>query len=432
MVRAEGPDAVSSHDLAMLARPSDDARYARSRELMARAERVVPGGIYGHQSPAFLVPAAYPSFLAEAKGCRIRDVDGNEYIDFLCGYGPIVLGHRHPKVEEAADRQRRQVDTQALPSERFVELAERLVGITPRAAWAVFAKNGSDVCTWSLAVARVATGRPLVAMVDHTYHGVHGWCNPLPAGFLPAEREAMRTFAWNDLEGLRRIFDAEAARVAAVIVTPFRHEALENSVLPAPGFLEGVRALCDRHGAVMIVDDVRAGFRLDLRGSTQRWGVTPDLLLYSKALANGYPLSAMIGAEALRTAAKSVFVTGTAFTQAVPIAAALATIDEIEQSGAIEIMDRAGRRFCEGLEQLAAVAGLEVTISGPPAIPFMTFADDAGKFDRNRVFGAACARRGVFLHPVHNWFVSAAHTDADIDAALEIAAAGFAEVKAAF
>ena len=410
----------------------DEARYARSRELLARAERAVPGGIYGHQSPVLLVPGAYPSFLAEAEGCRVRDVDGNEYIDFVCGYGPIVLGYRHPKVEEAAERQRRLVDTQGLPSQRFVELAERLVGITPGAAWAVFAKNGSDVCTWSLAVARAATGRSLVAMVDHTYHGVHGWCNPLPGGFLPSERAAVRTFAWNDLEGLRRIFDAEAAQVAAVILTPFRHEAFENSVLPASGFLEGVRALCDRHAAVFVVDDVRAGFRLDVRGSTQRWGVAPDLLVYSKALANGYALSAMIGTEALRDAARSVFMTGTFFTQAVPIAAALATIDEIERSGAIEIMERAGRRFCSGLAQLASAQGLAVTMSGPPAIPFMTFVEDAGGFDRSRTFAAACARRGVFLHPVHNWFLSAAHTDADIDAALEVAATAFVEVKAAF
>jgi len=408
------------------------SRLQASERLFSRAEQVIPGGIYGHQSPALLTRGAFPSFLAEGHGCRIRDVDGNEYIDFVCGYGPIVLGYGHPKVEQAAARQRALADTMNLPGSVLVELAERLVEVTPDAAWAVFAKNGSDVCTWSLAVARRATGRELIAMVDHSYHGVHGWCNPLPSGFPASDRAGIRTFAWNDLAGLEAIVARHGRDLAAVIVTPFRHEAFEDSVLPAPGFLAGVRELCDRNGSVMIVDDVRAGFRLHLGGSTQAWGVTPDLLLYSKALANGYPLSAMVGRESLRDAAKSVFVTGTFYTQAVPIAAALATIEEIERSGAIERMARAGRRLCDGLVERATAAGFEVTISGPPALPFLSFRDDAGSFERSRAFAGACAARGVFLHPVHNWFVSAAHTDAEIDQALDAAAGAFGELRACY
>jgi glutamate-1-semialdehyde 2,1-aminomutase len=409
-----------------------DERYQQSRELLARAERVVPGGIYGHQNPQFLTRGEYPAFLSDGKGCRVRDVDGNEYIDFICAYGPIVLGYRHPKVEEAVERQRTHADTMNLPGARFVELAERLVEITPGADWALFAKNGSDVCTWALAIARAATRRDLVAAVDGAYHGIHGWCNHIETGFPASDRAGVRTFPWGDLKALEDIFAEERNRIAAVIVTPFRHEAFHDSVMPPPGFLHGVREICDREGAALVVDDVRAGFRLHVGGSTRLWDVTPDLLCYSKAIANGYPLSALLGADAMRDAARSVFVTGTFFMQSVPFAASLATIDEIVKSGAIERMEAMGKRFCEGLVERAGKHKFEVTISGPPAMPFMTFRDDDGGFDRNRAFAGACARRGVFLHPVHNWFLSAAHREADIDEALEVAAAAFAEVRSRF
>jgi glutamate-1-semialdehyde 2,1-aminomutase len=406
--------------------------FRRSKALFMRALQVVPGGIYGHQNPALLTRDEFPYFLAEGEGCRVRDVDGNEYIDYLCAYGPIVLGYRHPKVEAAADKQRARIDTSNLPAANFVQLAEQLVELTPGADWAMFAKNGSDVCSWALAIARAATGRDLVAMVEHTYHGVHGWCNHGETGFPDADRASNRYFQWNDLASLERVFDEHAGRIAGVIITPFRHEAFCDSVLPAPGFLNGVRDLCDRHGAVMIVDDVRAGFRLHHGGSTQRWGVTPDLLLYSKALANGYPLSAVLGRDALREAAKNVFVTGTFFTQAVPIAAAMATLDEIQASGAIGHMARMGQRLCNGLAALARTEGFEVMISGPSSIPFMTFVDDAGSFERAFAFAGACAQRGVFFHPIHNWFISAALTEADVDQTLEIAGEAFREVQQRF
>lgn len=402
-------------------------RHEKSRHWFERAERVVPGGIYGHQSPALLTRNHFPHFLESASGCRIRDVDGNEYIDFMCAYGPMVVGYGNPEIERAAADQRARCDTGNLPAPVFVELAERLVALTPEAAWATFAKNGSDVCTWALAIARRATGRDLVVRAEGAYHGAHDWCNAVRHGLLDSSRDAVRTFKWNDLDGLSQLFAENAGRIAAVIVTPFRHDVFADLEMPLPGFLSGVRELTARHGTVMIVDDVRAGFRLHLGGSTQLWGVTPDLLAYSKALANGYPLSALVGAEALRTAANEVFVTGSFFTQAVPLRAALATLDVLEKTNGIARIERAGKRFTDGLRAQAERAGLSVTVSGPPAIPFMTFANDP-KFRMSRAFAGACADRGVFLHPTHNWFVSTAHGDADIDTALESTNGAFEEV----
>src|SRR6185369_7873491 len=202
-----------------------DWQHPIGDELYERAKRVIPGGIYGHQSPVYLVDGAFPRFLCEAEGCRVRDADGHEYVDFLCSYGPMVLGYRDAVVEAAAERQRRLCDSGNLPAPNMVELAEKLVSITAGADWAMFAKNGSDVCTWALAVARRATRRDLVAMVGGTYHGVHGWCNPARRGFPDGERSGIVTFPWNDAGALEELFRKYDGRIAGVIATPFRHEA---------------------------------------------------------------------------------------------------------------------------------------------------------------------------------------------------------------
>jgi len=404
-------------------------RFTKSQELFARAAAVIPNGIYGHQTPAMLVPGAYPYFFERGEGCHVWDVDGNEYIDYICSYGPIVLGHRHPKVEEAALAQMRKGNCFNGPTPLWVDLAEYLVGITPFADWAVFAKNGSDVCTYALEVAREHTGRRKIVMAKGAYHGTHAWCSPMPAGITPEDTANVLTFTYNDLADLRRVVEDHEREVAAIIITPFRHDAFHDQELPAEGFHHGVRRLCDDKGIVLVLDDVRAGFRLHMGGSGEYFGVRPDLACYCKAIANGYALSACVGREALRPAAGQVFFTGSYFTSGVPMAAALACLKELEASGGIEHMRRVGTMLCRGLEEQARSYGLEVVVSGPPAIPFMSFRNDES-FERNRVFGAACAARGVYVHPHHNWFLTTAHTEADIRRTLEVTDAAFREVKA--
>ncbi len=402
---------------------------SRTFTLFERAMRVVPGGIYGHQTPALLVPGSYPYFFARGDGSHVWDVDGNEYIDYLCSYGPIVIGHRHPAVEEAVLRQMRDGNCFNAPTALWVELAEHLVALTPFAEWAVFAKNGSDVCTWAVEVARAATGRRKVVKAAGAYHGTHAWCSPLPAGITDEDRAHVLQVPWNDLAALERLVSDVGADVAAIMLTPFRHDAFHDSELPAPGYLAGVRRLCDAHRIVLILDDVRAGFRLHLGGSGEHFGVRPDLACYCKAIANGYPLSACLGRESLRKAAQDVFFTGSYFTSAVPMAAALACLRTLEASDGIARMDALGRRLCAGLEHAARGHDLQVVTSGPPALPFMSFRNDRGQ-KLNRIFCAAMSERGVYLHPHHNWFLSAAHTEGDIDATLERADEAFKVVAA--
>jgi glutamate-1-semialdehyde 2,1-aminomutase len=405
----------------------EPGRYRETTALFARAERVLPGGIYGHQSPAMLVPGAYPYFFARGSGSRIWDVDGNEYIDLMCSYGPIVLGHNHPRVEEAARKQAAAGDCFNGPGPAFVELAERLVALTPWAGWAVLAKNGSDVCTWATQVARAATGRQKLLAARGAYHGAHAWCTPRPDGTTPEDRAHVVAYRYNDLASVDTALAANDGCVAGIIVSPFRHDAFHDQELPAPGFLAGLRTRCDRLGAVLILDDVRAGFRLHLGGSGAAVGVEPDLTCYSKALGNGHPISACLGREALRKAATRVFCTGSFWTSAVPMAAALACLAELEATDAIAHMARIGESLRDGIERQAAAHGLAVRYTGPPAIPFLTFAADEGSFARSRTFAAACAARGVYLHPHHNWFLSAALDDADVARVLEVTEEAFRE-----
>ncbi|MDO8431244.1 MAG: aminotransferase class III-fold pyridoxal phosphate-dependent enzyme [Candidatus Binatus sp.] len=406
--------------------------FEQSEALMQRAKKVVPGGIYGHQTPLLLTRGAYPSFFARGEGSHIWDVDGNEYIDYMCSYGPIVLGHRHPKVEEAAARQMNLGSCFNAPGPVWVELAEHLVSITPFADWTVFGKNGSDVCTWATEVARHATGRSKIAMCAGAYHGAHAWCTPVPSGVTPEDRANMVYFRYNELESLRQAVDENRGKIAGVILSPFKHDAGHDSELPVEGFLSGVRTICDDNGIVFILDDVRAGFRLHMGGSGELFGVRPDLSTYCKAIANGYPLSACLGRDSLKQAAQEVFFTGSYFTSAEPMAASLATLKELQASNGIERMRTIGEMLRAGLLEQARGAGLEVVYSGPPSLPYMTFKADAGHFDRAKVFCGECSRNGVYFAPRHNWFISAAHTERDIEQTLNVTERAFKVVRDQF
>jgi glutamate-1-semialdehyde 2,1-aminomutase len=419
-----------------LGRPATEAA-TRDQTLRARAARVVPGGMYGHQNAAAL-PPEFPQFLERGQGCRVWDVDGREYLDFVSSFGPIILGHAHPRVEAAAERQRALGDCQNGPSPRMVELAERLVALVPHADWAMFAKNGTDATTLALSIARAATGRSKVLVARGAYHGSAPWCTPRPAGTTPEDRAHLLPFTYNDLASVEAAADQAGRDLAAVLVSPFRHDARRDQALVDPAFAQGVRALCDRRGAALVLDDVRAGFRLDLRGSWEPLGVRPDLSAFSKALANGYALAALVGRDALRDAATRVFVTGSFWFAAVPMAAALATLDALEAERGIDAMVRAGTLLREGLARQARAHGLRITQSGPVQMPFLTFAADGGgdgapgTFERANVFTGAAARRGVWLHPWHNWFLSAAHTEDDVRLALQRTDEAFAAVRARF
>ncbi len=394
--------------------------------LRARARSVIPGGMYGHQNAGRL-PAGLPQFMAGGEGCRVRDVDGNEYIDFMCSYGPIVLGHRHPAVEAAAEAQRVAGDCQNAPGAVIVELAERLVDVVAHADWAMFAKNGTDATTTCVTVARSATERRKVLVAEGAYHGSAPWCTPVIAGVVPEDRAHLLHYTYNDLESVEKAVSLAGDDLAAIVVSPFKHDARHDQELVDPAFARGLRTICDDTGGALILDDVRAGFRLAHGGSWEPIGVAPDISAWSKAIANGYPLAAVVGNDRFRDGAQKIFVTGSFWFSAVAMAAGVATIEALGAEKAVAKMEHTGQRLRDGLAAQAEAHGVGIRQTGPVQLPLMTFAGDQD-FRLAELWTEVAARRGAFFHPWHNWFLSAAHTDEDIDEALEATDEAFAVV----
>jgi glutamate-1-semialdehyde 2,1-aminomutase len=405
--------------------------YENSLRWFARASKVIPGGIYGHTSPVTTLGGVFPYYAEKADGCRYWDIDGREYIDYMCAYGPIVLGYRHPEVEAAAEKQRKDGNAFNHPTTAIVELAERLVSLVDFAEWAVFAKNGADLTTWSIQVAREKTGRPKVLKIRGAYHGAHAWCTPGHAGLIPEDRAHVHEFTWNDLDSFEAQVKKHQGKVAAVMVTPFHHPAFGDGVLPAPGFLQSVQAICRREGIVLILDDVRAGFRLHLGGSHRYFNFEPDVAVYCKALGNGYPISAAVGRADLKVAASKVFLTGSYWNSAVPMRVALKVLEVLERDNGLAHMDRMGGLLGEGLKQLALKYGQRIKWTGPNAIPFSSFENDPA-WHRQQLFCTEVTARGAFFHPHHNWFLSVAHQEKDIADTLAAAEPAMAMVQAEF
>jgi glutamate-1-semialdehyde 2,1-aminomutase len=384
--------------------------------------------MYGHLSVNAL-PAEYPQFYERVAGGRVWDVDGNEYVDLMCGFGPNILGYGHPAVERAAADQRLRGDTQAGPTEVMVELAELLVDRLAHADWVIFSKNGSDATTLCLTVARAKTGRQVVLIAEGAYHGSVGWCNPNATGVPVQERALVARYVYNDLDSLERaVATAGPDNIAAIFVSPFRHDAGFDQELPEPEFARGLRAVATRIGAALVMDEVRTGFRLSYGDSWAALGVSPDLSAWGKAIANGYPISASLGRGEFAAAAQQLYATGSFWFQAVPMAAAVATVRALGADDAVGQMTHAGNRLREGVEAQAAEYRLGIRYTGPVQMPFMTFKGDL-RYARACVFCAAAAEHGALLHPRHNWFLSAAHSDEDIDAALVATDAGFRAVR---
>jgi glutamate-1-semialdehyde 2,1-aminomutase len=405
----------------------DERPRSVDADLRRRARAVIPGGMYGHQNAGPL-PPEYPQFMRAGRGARIWDVDGNEYVDLMCSYGPIVLGHRHPAVEAAARNQAELADCQNGPAAVMVELAELLVATVDHADWAMFAKNGTDATTMCVTIARAETGRERILVATGAYHGSAPWCTPRPAGVTAADRVNIGQYTFNDLASVVAAVQA-GPEVAAIVVSPFKHDAGFDQELVDPAFARGLRELCDQTGAALILDDVRCGFRLHLGSSWEPIGVRPDLSAWSKAIANGHPLAAVLGRDRFRDGAKKVFVTGSFWFSAIAMAAAVATIETLRAENSIEAMATMGAALRAGILGQAAARGIDVSYTGPPAMPYLTFAGDRNH-EQASAFAAATMRHGAYLHPRHNWFISAAMTEADLSRALDATAAGFAAVHA--
>ena len=398
--------------------------HSRDLELRERALKVIPGGMYGHQSVR-LMPEGTPQFFARAEGTRLWDADGNSYIDYMCGYGPNLFGYGQQDIDEAAIAQLKRGDAMTGPSPVMVELAEKFVDLVGHADWAMFCKNGTDATTMALMIARAHTGKRKVLTATGAYHGAAPWCTPRPGGTVPEDRAHLIHFTYNDIESLEAAVRQAGDDLAGIFAAPFKHDAFQDQQLPSRPYAQRVREICDRAGALLVVDDVRAGLRLARDCSWSLIGVKPDLSTWGKSIANGHPISALLGSETAREAAQQVYVTGSFWFAASAMAAAVKTLELVRSSAYLEHMETMGRRLREGLQQQAAAHGFTLRQTGPVQMPQILFEDDPD-FRVGFGFAQEAIARGIYLHPWHNMFICAALTEHDVgetllatDAALE-------------
>jgi glutamate-1-semialdehyde 2,1-aminomutase len=402
-------------------------QHTRNDELKARAEKVIPGGMYGHESTR-LLPPNYPQFFARAKGARLWDVDGNEYLDFMCGYGPNLFGYGEEAIDAAASAQLAKVNAATGPSAVMVELAEKFVQQVSHADWAMFAKNGTDVTTMAMTVARAHTGNRKILVASGAYHGAAPWCTPLPSGTVEEDRAHLIYYTYNDVESLDAAVKAAGEDLAGIFASPFKHDAFQDQQNVDPQYASRAREHCDRTGALLIVDDVRAGFRLARDCSWSEVGVSPDLSSWGKCIANGHSISALLGSEKARTAAGSIFVTGSYWFAAVPMAAAVKTLEMIRTTNYLEHIEDVGRQLRDGLQQQAAAHGFTLRQTGPVQMPQILFEDDPD-FRVGFAWTQASLERGIYLHPWHNMFICAAHGESDVRQTLAATDEAFEDVK---
>lgn len=402
--------------------------YFESNQAFLRALKVIPGGIYGHLGPVngCAIPAtAYPRFASRTDGAYFWDLDGNRFVDYMCAYGPNILGYNDPDVNAAVLSQTRLGDCSTLPFTTMIDMAEILVDTVAMADWAFFAKNGGDVTSLAIMTARAATGRKKIVLVKGNYHGVAAWTQKRGSPGVSSEDVANNLYVdWNDFEQFKRVVEDNRGEIACFMSTPYWHPVFYDNVLPERDYWQKVRRLCTEHGIVLAIDDVRCGFRLDLRGSDHFYGFKADLMCFCKALGNGHNFSALCGIDSLREAVSRVMYTGSYWLSAVPFAAGIATLKKMRELKADELCLRLGRQLTDGLVDVARQEGFHLKVSGEPSMWYMRIADDDSLM-LHQQWVAECVRRGVFFTNHHNLFINTALSASDICFTLDVAREAF-------
>ena len=407
------------------------------KDLLERAARVLPGGVLGsHRSGPGL-----EFVVREGRGAYLWDMNGRRYLDYLLGSGPMLLGHAHSAVVEAVRRQMDRGTSYMLLNEPAVELAEEIVRAVPCAEQVRYTSSGTEATFFALRVARAFRKREKVMKFEGGFHGAHDYALmsvvprspkafPAPmsdsAGIPHAIEGEVLIAPYNDLATTEALIAAHHEELAAVIIEPY-----QRTIVPAPGFLEGLRRVTRRHEVPLVFDEIVTGFRFAYGGAQEYYGVVPDLAAYGKVVAGGFPLACVAGPRtimrhfdaALEGTPDYVWQAGTFNGNAIACAAGLATLAELRTPGAYERLFRTGTRLREGLAAAARRHGVAAQVSGEPPVFDIFFTDRpvldyratlAADRDRIKRFNQELVRRGV-VKAVNKIYVSLAHTDADVD-----------------
>jgi glutamate-1-semialdehyde 2,1-aminomutase len=417
-----------------------------------KAQKIMPGGV---SSPvrAFKGVGGTPVFIKEAEGCLLTDVDGNQYIDYIGSYGPMIVGHANERVVAALSKAIGRGTSFGAPTEAEGALAEKICSALPGMEMLRFVNSGTEAVMSALRLARAATGREKVVKCIGCYHGhldsllvsagsgALTLGTPSSPGVPPSVTGNTLLVHYNDLEGTRRIFEQHGGQIACMIVEPVAGNM--GLVLPATGYLEGLRELCTAHGALLLFDEVMTGFRVAWGGAQTRFGIRPDLTCLGKVIGGGLPCAAYAGPTSLMervSPAGPVYQAGTLSGNPLAMAAGLATLEILEEPGAYESLEKCSARLAGGLKEAAAAASVPVAVNQIGSMVGMFFsnkpvlnytdatASDTGAFGR---FFHAMLDQGVHLPPsqFEAFFVSQAHSEDVIDATIKAASRAFEAVK---
>ncbi|GAB06006.1 glutamate-1-semialdehyde 2,1-aminomutase [Gordonia amarae] len=394
--------------------------FAESNELQTRLHRAVPGGAHTYARGADQYPDHMAPVLVRGAGARVWDADGNEYVEYGMGLRSVTLGHGYRPVIDAAAAAMADGMNFSRPTALELAAAEDFLDLVPGADMVKFAKNGSDATTAAIRLARAVTGRTGVAVCDHPFFSVDDWfigTTDMSAGIPDTATADIHRFIYNDLDSLATVFGDHPDQVGAVIM-----EAATAMAEPAPGFLDGVRALCDRHGALLIFDEMITGFRWSAHGAQGMYGVTPDLSCWGKAMGNGFPISALAGKReymelgGLNTDHDRVFLLSTTHgPETASLAAFRAVVEAYRTTDPVAAMENAGRALAEGVNAAAAEYGIadHLTVVGRPSCLVFVTRDPAGQPSQEyrTLFLQEIVGRGVLGQ---SFVTSAAHTADDI------------------
>lgn len=423
-------------------------KYTASERLLQRAKKVLAGGV-SSEFRKYNHPHAL--FYTHGKGSRIYDADGNEYLDFTLSQGPLILGHSHPEVVKAIADYSKEGQLYAGQHLKEIELAEKLHTIIPSAELMRFCLDGSTAIQTALRVARAKTGRQKFLRFEGHYHGwldnvcwgnaapslssmddrEHPTANPWSKGLAEGTRHESILLPWNDLALVEKTVVEKHQEIAAIITEPVMCNS--NCIEPAPGLLQGLRDICDQYGIALIFDEVITGFRLSLGGAQEYFGIVPDISIFAKAFASGYPISAVVGKREWMHLLEegTVIHAGTMNSGNATVAAALSTIEILEREAPYRRMFELGKRFMEGLRNAASETGQNMLVQGPGPMFCIAFTDADTIKDYRDTFSCDKAKLSKFIAAMHDRniriigrglvYISAVHTRRDIEQAVVVA-----------
>ena len=423
--------------------------YSKSAELLERSKKVLAGGV-SSEFRKYNHPHAI--FYTHGKGSHLFDVDGNDYLDFTLSQGPLILGHSHPHVLKSVADYSEEGQLFAGQHIKEIELAETLNRIIPSAELMRFCLDGSEAVQTALRVARAKTGKQKFLRFEGHYHG---WLDnvawgistpsvdalgsrenpnvfPWSAGLPEHAKDEFIILPWNDLDLVKKTLADHHQEITAIITEPIMCN--NGCIVPKEGFLQGLRDLCDQYGIALIFDEVITGFRMSIGGSQRYFGITPDMSIFAKAMGSGYPISAIVGKREWmsRIEDAKVIHAGTMNSSNPTIAAALATIEVLEKENPYERMFRLGNKLMDGLRKAAAANNHNLLVQGPGPMFNIGFTDLKSVNDYRDTLSYDRAKLGKFISAMHDervriigrglWYISAAHTEEDIDHAIEVSA----------